>query len=174
MKSELHRVLLAIEGGRVERCHCFPTNSRPTVGQHTFGAVSMLLILCPDPTINMIKALQFHDMGERFLGDLPSPAKKKCPELKEVYEKEEGSILIKYGMLPILDDREKSWVHAMDLMEFLMFIKHELNLGNSYAQQRFNRICAYIEKTEMPLPVVDFYVNNLRLHQTVELDDGNF
>ena len=174
MKSELQRVLLAIEAGRVKRCHCFPTNSDPTVGLHVFGAVSMLLILCPDPTINMIKALQFHDNAERFLGDLPSPAKVNCPELKEVYEAEEEHILIKYGMRPQLDDRERRWVHAMDLMEFLMFIKHELNLGNKYAQQRFNRICAYVEEIKMPVPVVEFYINNLRLHQTVELDDGDF
>ncbi len=174
MKNELDRVLLAIEGGRVERCHCFPTNSRPTVGLHTFNAVSMLLILCQDPTINMIKALQFHDCAERFLGDLPAPAKYNCPEFKELYEKEEGSILIKYGMLPILDERERMWVRAMDLLEFLMFIKHELNLGNKYAQQRYNRIISYIEKTKLPLSVVEFYQNNLRLHQTVELDDGGF
>ncbi len=174
MKSELQRISLAIEGGRVERCHCFPTNSRPTVGLHTFGAVSMLLILCPDPTINMIKALQFHDMAERFLGDMPAPAKHRDPSLGDHYEIVEREILIEYGMSPTLDKREKEWVNAMDLMEFLMFIKHELNLGNKYAQQRFNRICAYIEKTEMPLPVVEFYQNNLRLHQTVELDDGDF
>ena len=174
MKSELQRILLAIEGGRVERCHCFPTNSRPTVGLHTFNAVSMLLILCPDPTINMIKALQFHDMAERFLGDMPSPVKQKEKSLCFHYEKIENFILIEYGMYPKLDEREQMWVRAMDLLEFLMFIKHELNLGNKYAQQRYDRICAYIEKTKMPLPVVEFYMNNLRLHQTVELDDGDF
>ena len=174
MKSEFQRILLAIEGGRVKRCHCFPTHSDPTVGLHVYNAMSMLLILCPDPTINMIKALQFHDNAERFLGDMPSPAKHKDPSLGAHYETVEKEILIEYNMYPVLNERETMWVNAMDLMEFLIFIKHELNLGNKYAQQRFNRICAYIEKTKMPLPVVEFYTNNLRLHQTVELDDGDF
>ncbi len=174
MKNQLQRILLAIEGGRVERCHCFPTNSRSTVGLHTFNAVSMLLILCPDPTINMIKALQFHDMAERFLGDMPSPAKKQREDLGAHYETIERDILTQYGMYPKLDEREQIWIHAMDLLEFLMFIKHELNLGNKYAQQRYDRICKYIEGTKLPLPVVEFYMNNLRLHQTVELDDGDF
>ena len=174
MKNELQRVLLAIEAGRVKRCHCFPTNSDPTVGLHVFGAVSMLLILCPDPTINMIKALQFHDMAERFLGDMPAPAKRKDSFLSDHYITLERKILREYGMYPILNEREREWVHAMDLMEFLMFIKHELNLGNKYAQQRYNRICKYIEETKLPMPAYKFYTNNLRIHQTVELDDGDF
>jgi len=174
MKSELQRVLLAIEGGRVERCHCFPTNSRPTVGLHTFNAVSILLILCPDPTINMIKALQFHDMAERFLGDVPAPVKKEYKSFGSDYEAIERRILMEYDMYPALDEREKMWVHAMDLLEFLMFIKHELNLGNEYARQRYDRICRYIDETKLPIPVIKFYTNNLRLHQTVELDDGDF
>jgi len=170
MKNELQRILLAIEGGRVKRCHCFPTNSDPTIGLHIFNALSLLLILCPDPSINMIKALQFHDMGERFLGDLPAPAKFNCPVLKEIYEGEEKSILMKYGMLPILDDRERNWIHAVDMLEFFIFINYELNLGNNYARQRLARITRMLDKAELPKPIKDFY-NKIRLGQILELDE---
>ena len=112
MRKKRQQILLAIEGGRVKRCHCFPTHSNQTVGLHTFNAVSMLLILCPDPTINMIKALQFHDMAERCLGDMPAPAKERNPDLCSHYEDVERNILKEYGMYPMLDPREYMWVRS--------------------------------------------------------------
>ena len=149
--------MLAIEGGRVERCHCFPTITNPTVAQHTFNAVSLLLCLCPDPTINMIKALQFHDVAERFLGDMPATAKWKFPDLKEVYERIEWLILDTNGMYPKLSETERKWVAAMDMLEFFLYIKHEERLGNRYAAQRLHNIEQALITSDLPIPVREFF-----------------
>ena len=159
MRSVAQRIALAREGGEVERCHCFRTIGNPTVGQHTFNAVSMLLILCPDPTINMIKALQFHDMAERFLGDMPATAKWKFPHLKEDYEVCEMRILGENGMLPALDEREKMWVHLMDVLDFYMYCHEQMLLGNRYAEQRMLSARKVLDVTPMPPAVLSFYRN---------------
>ena len=55
-----------------------------------------------------------------------------------------------------------------------MFMRHEIFLGNQYAKQRYDRICSYINKTKLPIPVLEFYTDAKSGAILGELDDGDF
>ena len=69
------RVLAAREGGNVLRCHTVPHHGQYSVGKHSYDALSLLLLLHPNPSMNLVKATLWHDCAERFVGDMPAPAK---------------------------------------------------------------------------------------------------
>lgn len=125
------------EGGNVLRCHTMPCLGRDyTVAHHSFNAVSLVLQLHPRPSVNLLKAVAWHDMGERWAGDLPSPALQLNPLLKEAYEIAEQRALIRAGIrFPMLTPEEKKWLSAVDKLELLLWAREQIFLGNRNAQE---------------------------------------
>jgi 5'-deoxynucleotidase YfbR-like HD superfamily hydrolase len=131
MEELLVQVGAVREGGAVQRCHTFPQHHGPyDVAQHSYGAVSLLLLLHPNPSLNLIKAVQWHDIGERWLGDMPSPAKTGNQHLAEVYEAEEEKILTLLGLYFELSNQEENWLKAVDILDLWLWCREEEFLGN--------------------------------------------
>jgi len=126
----LVRVAATREGGAVRRCHIVPHHGLYNVAQHSYGAVSLLLILHPDPPLALIKAVQWHDVAERWLGDMPAPAKMVNAELAAEYELTEARILSRLGLLPNLTAGEKAWLRAVDVLDLWMWSREEERMGN--------------------------------------------
>lgn len=130
MNKQLIQIYAAREGGRVKRCHILPFSGSYDNAQHSFNAVSLLLLLHPGPSLELIKTLQWHDMGERWFGDMPATAKWSNPELKEVYERLEKACLAKLGFTFELLPEEQLWVKALDTMELWLWCREERFHGN--------------------------------------------
>lgn len=127
------RVKATREGGEVERCHGTPHVGAYTVGQHTFGAVSLLLLLHPAPTIELVKMVQWHDVAERWLGDVPSPAKLVGPDFARLYGLAEERLLFQLGLVPLAADcadADLNWVRAVDIIELWLWTGEQLRFGN--------------------------------------------
>lgn len=128
------RIEATREGGLVERCHGTPHHGSYNVAQHSFGAVSLLLLLCPAPSLWLIKAVQWHDVAERWLGDMPSPAKSVNAELGRVYEETELKVLHTLGLdyCADLSPEEADWLKAVDILELWLWTLEEETAGNAW------------------------------------------
>lgn len=127
------RVKATREGGEVERCHGTPHVGAYTVGQHTFGAVSLLLLLHPAPTIELVKLVQWHDVAERWLGDVPSPAKLVSPDFARLYETAEARLLFQLGLVrdpSAYAPEDLNWLRAVDIIELWLWTGEQVRFGN--------------------------------------------
>ncbi len=158
--TALHRQVRELRrGGHVLRCHTMPHHGEYSNGKHSFDALSLLLLLHPNPSTDLIKVVLWHDMGERALGDVPSPAKRMFRTLKRIYEVAENEVLRKLGV-PIdqLSTGEKRWVAAVDALELWLWTLDQDAMGNKMTKN----IKRDIEKTLtaatwLPQPCKDFY-----------------
>lgn len=166
MSEELNRPLLTRiaatrEAGTVRRCHIVPHHGQYNIAQHSYGAVSLLLLLHPHPSLNLIKAVQWHDCAERWLGDIPAPAKWDHTELGRVYEEAERRVLDALGLLPSLIPDEENWLKALDTLELWLWCREEEALGNE-AVAAMRIACERVTEQRMlegilPEPVRAFY-----------------
>ena len=130
LQTTIYRVQAAREGGDVKRCHTQPTISHYDNAQHSYGAVTLLLLLHPNPSVNLIKAVMFHDVGERWMGDLPSPAKTVNAKLSRHYHVAENMVLDSLGMNLVLTAPEESWLKAVDTLDLWLWCRKEEAMGN--------------------------------------------
>lgn len=156
------RVLAAREGGNVRRCHTIPHHGEYTVGKHSFDAVSLLLILHPNPSVALIKALMWHDCAERWTGDVPSPAKRKDELFHNALDRLELGELQNWelyeGFIDLTDD-DYPWLHAIDQLEFWLWCHEQEALGNKHVTKAHLHVEKLIERLadRMPQPCLDFY-----------------
>jgi 5'-deoxynucleotidase YfbR-like HD superfamily hydrolase len=141
LKLKLDRIKAVREAGEVRRCHALPHQSNYTIASHSYGAVNLLLLLHPNPSVNLIKALIWHDVAERWLGDLPSPGKGICPEMQEAYERIEDDILRRLELRPELTEIECAWAAAMDLADLFLWATVEHHQYSNWAATAMMDAC---------------------------------
>lgn len=153
------RVLAVREGGYVQRVHTMPHLSHYNVAQHAWNATALLLLLHPDPSLDLIKHVMFHDVAERWIGDLPYPARKEHAALGAA---ESSALAAVDQVLDICDSlsvTENYWLDALDMLEFFMWCNDELSLGNQFVRgSRKNAMTAMTQMMRtVPKPVWDIY-----------------
>lgn len=133
MQNLINQISAAREGGAVERCHATPHIGTYNNAQHCYGAVSLILILHPNPSVNLIRAVQFHDVAERWLGDVPATG--KTGPLRSEYEEAEAAIQMDLNLMPLLDEEDHRWLRAVDLLDLWLWTREQLYYGNSAADE---------------------------------------
>jgi len=152
--EELARCLR--EAGAVERCHTLPHCGSYTVGQHSFDALSLLLVLHPDPTVDLIKAVLWHDVAERWTGDVPAVAKWDDPELGRLLDQLEARIFAKLGIphVVLLSKSDHQWLEAVDKLELWLWAKSQLRMGNENATVVLENLGRWFDANEVPPAVI--------------------
>lgn len=130
------------EAGLVERMHTEPHFGSYSVGLHSYNAVNLLLLLNPSPSMNLVKAVLWHDAAERLTGDVPAPAKWANPELKASLDLSEDRILGHYGLKIVLDSYENQWLKAVDRLELWIWASEQARFGFQFSGEA----CSMIEK----------------------------
>lgn len=161
--NQLERIMAVREGGQTQRCHTFPHSSLYNVAVHSFNAASLLLLLYPkgQPSLNLIKAVLWHDVPERWTGDVPSPAKWASPLLKKIMDNLEQRIFEKLELATIfkeLTPEELNWLTAVDLLELYIWSREQEMFGNPNAAYMRNRIWNLFvdRKDKTPLEIWNF------------------
>jgi 5'-deoxynucleotidase YfbR-like HD superfamily hydrolase len=113
------------EGGGVKRHHTYKMVGEDTVGNHTFNMLNLLLVFQPDASSNLIKAVLWHDIAERFVGDTPSPVKKNFPAIKEALRQAEEVVNERLGIKVELTPEEDSWLHGVDKLEYFIWLSEQ-------------------------------------------------
>lgn len=131
MDQDLYdRVRIAREGADIDRCHTVPHLRRYSVGQHTHSVIVLLYLLHPSPSPNLLKAATFHDVGERFAGDIPGQvywqlSKAAADEIRAM----EKRVVDRFAP-EVLTEDEQNWLHACDKLELWLWTWEQLRLGN--------------------------------------------
>lgn len=150
------RITYLREASNVERAHTLPHHGSYTVGKHSYDAVMLLLALKPDASLNLVKAVLYHDLGERFTGDVPTPAKHADGEMARRLDAFEARALDFLDLRIELDAEERRWLHAVDKVELLLWCKDQLALGNMNAAAIIGSLLSILNHSDLPQVVVEF------------------
>lgn len=165
------RIRFLREAGVIPRCHTFGSpDPRQTVGLHSWNATNLLLVLHPDPSLNLIKAVQWHDAPERYVGDTPSPAKWASPELRDALAKLEDRVHAHFGTSVPLTEQERLWLQCVDLLELLLMAQERRALGDYRFLQMVTVVSAWFTQHKVPVQIARFlqsYIHGTRLLDTL-------
>ena len=152
------------EGGYTERAHTIPHYGGYSVAGHSWNVATLLAILHPDPSKELILAGLWHDVHERWTGDIPGSIKWGFSnvlkeELKELEEVIETSLGINHVLNLPLEDLK--WLKACDMLEFWLWSIGQKALGNKNAEEGEKNARYWFETQggEVPKPIQDFIIN---------------
>jgi 5'-deoxynucleotidase len=127
----------AYMSGKVRRWHTH-ANLHQNVADHAWGVAFIIIKLHPSPSMALIKEALFHDSGEIFTGDVPTPCKKNFPAFRVLLEEIEADFR-KHSGLPLNDltQEEQDWLDFADSFEAVLFIHNASGLTKQDADWRF-------------------------------------
>jgi 5'-deoxynucleotidase YfbR-like HD superfamily hydrolase len=144
--KKVEQVLAVRDAGEVERAHCIPHVGSYSNAKHCYGAVSLLLLLHPNPSVELIKAVNFHDTAELWLGDIPSPGKSRMPDVRALYELHERAMLLEvFGEWPDLSEEDDTWLKAVDQVDFFLWARNQYAMGNTRILKSLENVSKSIE-----------------------------
>jgi 5'-deoxynucleotidase YfbR-like HD superfamily hydrolase len=156
-ERKLIREVFALRAsGKVKRWHTVSVIGEQTVDQHCAQCVSLLLLLHPDPSIDLIKAVLWHDSSEQRTGDMPAPIKRSHPDLRAAYHAAEMDVCQAQvsDAFARLSDEDKRWVRTVDILEMALWAADQYMLGNQHALVWLGRAEKYLTLDgHMPIPV---------------------
>jgi len=167
LANKTTRLIALREAASVMRCHTMRAHHRPSIADHCYNMVNMLLVLHPDPPINLVKACMWHDVPERWLGDMPAPTKWRV----EGFEKMESHVLSALQLGFSLSEEDQRWLQGLDMTEILLWAKEELSLGNQNVGNLVKRVSFKLQQDYndgiLPTEIAAFLDN----HRQVRLSD---
>lgn len=148
MDSIVQAVKFTREAAAIRRCHTLRIIGEYSVGEHTFNMLSMLRILKPDASSNLIWAIVEHDLPERLTGDIPSPVKwygaidrEKLRDLEQQIIEE----LMGTDHGKAITQEEDTWLKGLDILELYLFCKDQIYMGNMNLERMRSRIENYVK-----------------------------
>jgi len=129
------RVRWILEAGAVRRCHTLPHQGVYDVSQHSWNALALLYVLHPDPSRELIWALAFHDVGERFFGDQPAQVGWADKSLRSLQKQAERKALACLDVNPKLTALEAEWLDNLDRLELMLWCDQQIAFGNQHVSK---------------------------------------
>lgn len=171
-EQQINEIALLRQGNAVRRAHTLRHLGEYTVGQHSADALSLLLLLHPNPSAHLMRAVLWHDVAEAHTGDVPAPAKWRSPDLKNALDAAEDAYLraqlpTVHRTLMELTADEREWLNAVDSLELMLWAVEQVALGNSMAMTVVGRVMAHLQgKPGTPRIVRSYIDEHLRLDAT--------
>lgn len=148
------------EGGNVTRCHNTPHIGTYTVGQHSFNMLLLLHELHPNPSLELARAILYHDIAERWTGDLPAPALLESPHLRDGIKMVEKECHAAMGTLPHITEDDERWLKSLDKLEHWLWCHDQLAMGNRHVESHKTKLdeifASLTYHGDLPLEVADF------------------
>lgn len=152
MATIAEKIIQSRAGGRVERCHSIPHQSGYSVAAHSWGVAMLMHYLWPEDFPRLALQCLSHDVPEAWVGDVPAPTMRYVPGLREALGHLEGDLNRSLG-LPgedELDPEDLAKLKACDRLEFYLWCRDQLAMGNRFAQEACCEIERYFEETPLP------------------------
>jgi 5'-deoxynucleotidase YfbR-like HD superfamily hydrolase len=139
-------------GGKVERCHGIPHNGSYNNAAHSWGVAMLLFYLWPDDFPRLSIYALVHDVPEAWVGDSPAPVGRYVPGFKDEITLLETRINHSLNLPSEHDLAPDDYVKlkACDKLEFWLWSREQVAMGNGYAAEGLKEIERYF--TETPLP----------------------
>lgn len=148
--------------GHVRRYHVVPIVGQQTVAEHSAQALSLLLLLHPDPQPDLIRAMLWHDVGERVVGDAPAPGRRRFSYYGHIYDETETTVNeaehpTAARSIANLSTSDQIWLRSIDVLEAIMFCSDQMMLGNTHAKVMRDRCLVWIgANRDTPTQIVEF------------------
>ena len=138
------------------------------VAEHVGHGLTLLLMLHPGPSVDLIRAWTFHDTGELKTGDIPAPTKWASPALNAALSDVEAEFMSGMSLIGEWDltNEDRVWLKAIDYLELHLWCRDQVLLGNQHALLIDERITERLLSDRMP-PVVRRFVE-LEAHLSLE------
>jgi len=147
------RLRAQIEGGMVKRCHTVDYHGTYTNSQHTFNMLLIYNALHPNPQEETMQAIMYHDLAERYTGDLPAPSLIEFPDLRDSIKKVEAHCRAVMGADFEISEEEANWLYCIDKIEHWMWAKRQLLMGNQLVGAHVRKLDVIIGKLNIPAPL---------------------
>jgi len=154
------KIIALRESGFVKRGHnCRIVGSEYNNAEHQWQCLALLYKLHPDPSRNLIWALTFHDVAERYFGDMPASVNWLRPELKKAQTQAERTANEALEVTFETSTIEEQWVHAIDRLELLLWVEDQLAFGNQHIANLATTVRQWFRDSwdQIPKPVQDFF-----------------
>ena len=164
IREKIDEALSLRASGYVKRWHTIQhVGAAQTIAEHSAQALSLLLILHPDPSPALVKALLWHDSAEREVGDTPAPVLRANPEFAAMYKRLEDEFFTAHPTVAIamleLSEEDQYWLKAIDRLELVLWCADQIYMGNRHCEIVMRRAVNYILSNEKtPSTVRDFVV----------------
>jgi len=142
------------EGGLTRRLHTVLHLQHYDVAQHSWRMAALLFALHPNPSQKLLWAVLFHDVPERWVGDMPAPA--KWNGLGDALEKAEHKIAKKLDIDFDLEWEEVLWLKGLDILELFLFCEDEVRLGNLHLVEVRRRCMEFLGNNSIPDEILGF------------------
>lgn len=129
----------ALRSGGTVRYHAQPEIPSQTVAEHMWGVAMLVMMFYPTCSALLLKAAISHDCGEVGIGDIPSPTKRRMPELREAVKQMEDENMIDMGLdfEAHLSETERTALKICDVLEGLWYTaKHYHRTGEGFSTLR--------------------------------------
>lgn len=148
-KLLVDQLVFARSGGETERYHTERTLQRDTVGHHSFNVAWLVVLLCQSEEkcrSQLVMAALAHDLAEHKTGDMPAPAKRSVPGLKEACDAAELAMLGSVGMHyeTELTPDEKRTLKFADALDGMLFCVGEAALGSKRVVNMYTNFRTYV------------------------------
>jgi hypothetical protein len=127
-------------GGAVKRYHTVPTVGEQTVAAHSWGVAVILIRILPFCSKNLLIAALFHDVAEKWTGDIPADAKWREPEVSALLKRVERDVEETLNISIGISDEEELILSGCDRLELLWFCVEQARLGNQNMYVVFSRV----------------------------------
>ena len=147
-------IVYLLEAGNVERCHTTPHHGSYTVASHSWRMLTLLFKLHPSPGVDLIKAVQFHDVGERVYGDVPA----YCNDHGELEQHIRRKVFVDVS----LDKEDQQWLYCLDKLELFLWCRDQIAMGNRNVEPILEEMKTLLSRTlfeeTMPGDVIHYWI----------------
>jgi 5'-deoxynucleotidase YfbR-like HD superfamily hydrolase len=155
----------------VKRSHTNFAHIQDTLARHKYNMLNLLFELKPEVSMNLVKAVMWHDAAERHTGDVPSPIKKRFPRLKEALDEAEQAIEATYSLKVDITPDDKLWLKAVDKLEYLLTSIEDYELGNSRAGVQIEKYRNHIQNAADIPKAVKLAADNYRMRRSTGVEN---
>jgi len=158
--NKCKEILSLRRAGYVTRAHTIPHAMTQTIAEHSAHALSIILVLHPDPSMDLIKAILWHDTPEIHTGDVPAPVKRYNADLCHALNKAESKWISEHPTFNEamfnLTDHEFLWLKAADTLELMLWSDDQIAMGNTHFQMIRNKCSLWLGNDVTPKEIKDF------------------
>lgn len=145
-----------LRAGGTQRYHTNTAEMLKTqdVAQHVYGVMWLVTsIMFNRPSAALLLAALAHDAGERWTGDVPSPAKRRIPGVKEAFDEAEVEELAIHCdfRAPALSEVESAVLDLADALDGAFFCSKESEMGNRRIRKTFANFIDYADRAAAKL-----------------------
>lgn len=166
--TKVQRALAMREGAAVSRVHTIRHLGQYTNGQHSFDMLTLTLELREETSAELMKAIIYHDLPERWIGDTPYPVKAEAPDLNIRLHELEGVINLRMGWTADLNDEEVLWLRVIDRVEFMLWADDQVQMGNRHLESVLVRCWEGFNRNPIP-PAIQDFLNNYEWQRTPDV-----